>query len=338
MASPDRQTPPDIIEALGEEPHGFDFFRAVRILEAQFSDWPRVGESLSPRQDALRFQQNPSLAFAASTLEGFTPGANGRPASLQVNFAGLFGPNGPLPLHVTEHARDRLRNGNDPSMVAFLNVFHHRFLSLFYRAWAVNQKTADFDRPEDSRYASYIGALFGIGMESLRNRDAVSDWAKLYFAGRLVCQTRNAEGLEAIIQDYFGMPTEIEPFCGHWMTLPPSSVCQLGASPETGSLGVTTILGSRFWECQLKFRIRLGPVGLAEFSRLLPTAESFKQLKTWVLTYVNHELFWDAQVILKKEEVPETRLGQAGQLGWTCWIRSQPFDHDADDLILDGSS
>lgn len=338
MASPSRQKTSDIIQALHEEPHGFDFFRAVRLLEAQFADWPRVGESRSPRQDALRFKQLPSLAFAPSTLDGFEAGGEGNPAKLFVNFAGLFGPHGPLPLHVTEHARDRLRNSGDGAMTAFLDVFHHRFLSLFYRAWAVNQKTVDMDRPEDSRYAAYLGALFGLGMDSLRNRDAVSDWAKLYFSGRLVCQTRHAEGLEAIIQDYFGMPTAIETFSGHWMTLPENSVCQLGDSPETGSLGVTTILGSRFWDCQLKFRIRVGPIGLAELTRLLPIGESFKRLRTWVLTYVNYELFWDAQLILKKEEVPEISLGQSGMLGWTCWLRSQPFDHDADDLILDGSS
>ncbi len=135
------------------------------------------------------------------------------------------------------------------------------------------------------------------------------------------------------------MPTAIETFSGHWMTLPENSVCQLGDSPETGSLGVTTILGSRFWDCQLKFRIRVGPMGLAE---LTPpparSAESFKRLRAWVLTYVELRAVLGRPVVLKKEEVPEISLGQSGMLGWTCWLRSQPFDHDADDLILDGSS
>ena len=338
MAATNRQTTTDLIQALQEKPYGFDFFRAVRLLESQFRDWPRLGESKSPRNDPVRFKQNPSLAFAPSTLDGFEPASGDHPAKLWVNFLGLFGPNGPMPFHVTEYALDRKLNAHDNSLVGFCDVFHQRILSLFYRAWAVNQKSVDLDRPEDSRFSAYIGSLFGIGMESLRDRDAVPDWSKLFYSGRLVCQTRNAEGLEAIIADFFGLRTVIETFRGHWMTLPENSTCRLGESPQTGSLGVTTIVGSRFWDCQLKFRIRLGPLTLAELQRLLPTGESFRRLKTWVLNYVNEELFWDAQLILKREEVPATCLGGGSQLGWTTWMRSKPFDHDADDLVINGTN
>jgi type VI secretion system protein ImpH len=134
------------------------------------------------------------------------------------------------------------------------------------------------------------------------------------------------------------MPTAIETFSGQWLTLPENSVCRLGATPETGSLGVTTIVGSRFWDCQLKFRIRLGPMTLSDLYRLLPTGTSFTRLRTWVLNYANEEFFWDAQLVLKREEVPETCLGQAGMLGWTTWVRSKPFGHDADDLVINGSN
>ncbi len=334
MAGPRRKKTTDLIQALHEKPFGFDFFRAVRLLEASFRRWPRLGESLSPRQDPIRFKQRPSLAFAPSTIDQFEPATDDGPAKLFVNFVGLFGPNGPLPLHITEYAHDRLTNARDGTLVGFCDIFHQRTLSLFYRAWAVNQKSADLDRPEDSRFALYIGSLFGIGMESLRDRDAVSDWAKLFYSGRLVGQTRNAEGLQAIIQDYFAMPTVIETFSGHWMTLPEGSVCRLGATPETGTLGVTAIVGSRIWDCQLKLRIRLGPMTLADLSRLLPTGASFRRLKTWVLNYLNEEFFWDAQLVLQREEVPETCLGRAGLLGWTTWLKSVPFAHDAEDLIL----
>jgi len=338
MAAARRQTTTDIIEALQKKPFGFDFFRAVRLLESRFRKLPRLGKSVTPRHDPVRFKQNPSLAFAPSTLDGFEPGTEGQPAKIFVNFLGLFGPNGPLPLHLTEYAHDRQRNARDGSLVAFCDIFHQRLLSLFYRAWAANQKTADMDRAEESRFAVYIGSLFGLGMESVKDRDAVPDWAKLYYSGRLVSQTRNVEGLQAIIRDYFKMPTEIETFCGQWMTLPESSICRLGETTETGSLGLTSIVGSRFWECQLKFRIRLGPMSLSDLYRLLPTGTSFTRLRTWVLNYVNYEFFWDAQLVLRRDEVPEVCLGQAGLLGWTSWVRSQPFDRDADDLIINGSN
>jgi len=334
MATPDRPETIDLIRALQEKPFGFDFFRAVRLLEAQFAAGPRLGESLSPRDDPVRFRQKPSLAFAPSTLEGFDVGDATHPPQLFVNFAGLFGPNGPLPLHVTEFAHERQHNVHDDTMVAFFDIFHHRIMSLFYRAWAVNQKAADLDRPKVSHFANYIGSLFGLGMESLRNRDAVPDWAKLYFSGRLACPTRNAEGLGAIIGEFFGVSCQIETFHGHWMQLPATCGCRLGESPETGSLGVTTIVGARIWDCQLKFRVRLGPMRLADLQRLLPSGESFRRLQCWVKNYVGEEFFWDAQLVLKADEVPGTYLGQSGMLGWTSWLKSVPMTRDAEDLVL----
>jgi len=92
MAGPRRKTTSDLITALQEKPFGFDFFRAVRLLESQFRNWPRLGKSLTPRNDPVRFKQNPSLAFAPSTLQGFEPGTDDRPPKLYVNFVGLFGP------------------------------------------------------------------------------------------------------------------------------------------------------------------------------------------------------------------------------------------------------
>ena len=298
---------------------------------------PPLGESLSPAGRSRAFQAKAfHLVFAPSTLHDCRAGDAGK-LHLYVNFTGLLGPNGPMPLFVTEFAHDRQHNGHDNTMVAFFDIFHQRLLSLFYRAWAVNQKSVDLDRPKDSRFANYIGGLFGIGMDSLKNRDAVPDWAKLYFSGRLISQTRNAEGLGAIISEFFGMPALIQTFQGYWLTLPPDSVCKLGESPSSGSLGVTTIVGSRFWDCQLKFRVRLGPMKLADLQRLLPAGDSFKRLKAWVLNYISEEFFWDAQLVLKKEEVPATTLGGTSALGWTTWLKSVPMARDAEDLILNAA-
>jgi type VI secretion system protein ImpH len=134
------------------------------------------------------------------------------------------------------------------------------------------------------------------------------------------------------------VPTTIETFCGHWMNLPENSVFRLGASPETGRLGVNLIVGSRVWECQLKFRIRFGPMKLADFHRLLPGSSAYRKLREWIKNYSPFQYFWDVQLILQKDEVPDTRLGESGMLGWTTWMKSQPFERDAEDLILNPES
>ncbi len=318
---------------LAADPYRFDFFQAVRLLEALHRDHPRVGCALTPAEDFLRFGQAASMSFAPSTLQRYEQRA-ALPPRLIVHFFGLLGPNGPLPAHITEFAHEREFNAHDSTLVEFLNVFHHRLLSQFYRAWAVNQKAVDFDRPEESRFARYFGSLFGLGMESLQNRDAVSDSAKLFFSGRLAPQCRNSEGLAAILTSFFGLPVRVETFAGRWLELPADSLCRLGESPASGSLGQTTLVGARMWDCQLNFRLRLGPMTLAELENLLPDGESFHRLKAWVMNYVGDEFFWDAQLVLKAAEVPQISLGQAGRLGWTSWLRSVPFTRDADDLVL----
>ncbi|HEY0790673.1 MAG TPA: type VI secretion system baseplate subunit TssG [Chthoniobacterales bacterium] len=335
MATPSRNPSDSLKQRLEEAPYKFDFFRAVRALEAQHADLPRVGFSERLEEDFVRFGQQPSLSFPTSTLESVATAPGHAAVQVFVNFLGLCGPNGPLPQHLTDYARDRQRNGHDPTLVRFLDIFHHRMLSFFYRAWAVNQKNVDFDRPEEARYATYFGSLFGIGSPALRERDAIPDVAKLFFTGRLSALGGNAEGLEAILNDFFGIPTRVSQFVGHWVPIPEANRCRLGISPATGSLGVNLVAGERKFEGQVKFRLRLGPMRLTDLKRLLPTGNSFQRLKAWVLSYVNQEFFWDVQCILRADEVPGLQLGGSAQLGWTTWLKGQPFRHNTEDPVFD---
>ena len=333
MAEPDRQTSDSLAAAMALRPHEFNFFQAVRRLEAEYAAWPRVGTSARLEEDYLRFCQIPSLAFAPSSIES-VEGA-GHVIRMHVNFLGMFGPNGPLPQQLTDFARDRLRNAHDPTLVRFMDIFHHRMLSFFYRAWASNEKSVDFDRADDARYFDYFGSFFGIGTPSLQDRDSVPDWTKIYFTGRLSSQTRNAEGLKAILTDFFRIPTEVQEFTGYWMKIPTENRCRLGESPETGSLGINAVAGERKYEVQLKFRIRMGPMELTDLQRLVPIGESFKRLKDWVLNYVNQEFYWDLQCVVKASAVPPISLGEGPMLGWTTWLKSKPFTSDPDDAIFE---
>lgn len=334
MASPDRKTSHPLTEDLARDPFAFDFFRAVRLLEASHPELPRIGQSLSPSQDAVRFRQNPSLEFAPSALESFRKSPEKNYAELYVRFFGLFGPNAPLPPHLTEYARERILHHDDHTFSAFANVFHHRLISFFYRAWAENQKAVDLDRDEEARFPIYVGSFFGLGTEAMQNRDPVQDAAKLFFSGRLAPATRNAEGLQCILSEYLGIKTEIQTFVGRYLDLPPDSVCQVGGSPETGSLGVSSIVGSRVYDCQLNFRIRLGPMSLTDYERLLPGGWAFERVRYWILNYCGEHFFWDLQLVLKADQVPETRCGKGARLGWTTWLSSSPPKHDVDDLIV----
>jgi len=323
----------DLDRRLAEEPFAFDFFQAVRRLECAHPEKPPIGHSQRPDEDPVRFGQLPSSAFAPAAIASHQPAAADSPARMLVSFTGLLGPNGPLPLYVTEYAMAR-ELGHDHALARFLDVFNHRMISLLYRAWACNQMAVSFERGERDRFSMYVASLFGIGMPTLRGRDAVDDVAKCHFSGRLACQVKPAEGLSAVLGAYFRVPAGIEEFVGRWIPLPAEYCCRLGESADTGALGRTLIVGERVWECQHAFRICLGPMTFADYQRMLPGGDSLVRLVDWVRNYIGDELEWDAQLVLRKEEIPNTRLGQLGRLGWSTWLLSRPPARDADDLVL----
>ncbi len=355
-----------LLAALAARPHEFDFYQALRKLEAAFADRPRLGRSLRAADDPVRLAQYPSLAFAPSTVAAFDVGKQD-PPRLTVWFGGLMGANGPLPLHLTEYARERALHAGDWTFVRFLDIFHHRMLSLFYRTWADAQPAVQFDRPQSDRFAAYVGSLAGIGLAGLQSRDAMPDLAKLSFAGRFVCQSRHAEGLQALLAAFFELPMQIAEFVGQWLPLPDDCRCLLGQDaaewegeapaepsvpgrpaarreprpPDIGpvelgmaQLGVSATIGDRVWDCQTKFRIVAGPMGFADYQRLLPGGASLDRLAAIVKNYAGLELDWELHLLLSQREIPRTQLGTLGQLGWTTWLVSHPPQADADDLVL----
>ncbi|WGZ94390.1 MAG: type VI secretion system baseplate subunit TssG [Candidatus Thiothrix putei] len=175
MADTDRNDPDfvDILTDLGRQANRYDFFAALRAVECHFRDKPRLGQSVNPAEDGIRLGQEPSNLFAPSALHSCQPQADGY-WHLQVLFFGLFGPQGPLPQHLTEYVRERRRNEvRDEATLAFMNLFHHRLLSLLYRAWANKEPTVQRDRVENDDFDRYTGALLGIGIPELQHRDAM---------------------------------------------------------------------------------------------------------------------------------------------------------------------
>lgn len=317
--------------ALADKPYKFGFLQAVRRLDCLHQDEPRTGESPRPEGEHVRLSQEPSLAFSPSTVSAFEPAEGAGRARLVQEFLGLFGPNGPLPLHLTEYARERLRNADDPTLARFLDVFHHRMLALFYRAWATAQPTVQFDRPESDRFAEYVGSFFGLGMKELGNRDAFPDRGKLFFAGHLACQTHPPEGLLAIIQGFFSVPVQIDEFVGRWVEIPVPCRSQLGKRSGGCTLGIDVTIGSHVWDCQQTFRIVLGPMDFADYLRFLPEGDHLAQLVAVVRNYVGDALAWEIKLILEKEETPRMSLGRQGHLGWSAWVASRQPENDADD-------
>lgn len=323
----------DLLANLQQQPYKYGFYAALRQLECLYKNKPRIGYSRKPADDAVRFGQEPSMKFAPSTLASFE--AKGDTLSkLKVFFFGVFGANGPLPLHLTEFARSRIRNSKDDTFAEFADIFHHRLLSLFYRAWADKEPTVQYDRQDKDRFAFYVASLLGIGESSQLKRDVIPDHAKMHFAAHLGGHTRHASGLRAILSDYFQVPVKIEEFIGEWLNIPEDSYCFMNPDKSTGQLGVSAIIGSRSWQCQHKFRIVIGPLDRQDYESLLPSGSRLESFRSLMSNYIGFEYNWDINLILKKEQVPTARLGYCTQLGWTSWLKASKREAEANDLYL----
>ncbi len=328
------RNPVDVEALFSAQVEKMDFFQVLRMIENAYPDKPRIGTSLRPRDDAVRFGQNPSLIFHATSVDNFKPAHGNAKARLAVNFFGLFGANGPLPLHMTEYARERSRNAADPTLCAFLDVFHHRMISLFYRARASAEPAISLDRADADRFSQYVGSMFGIGSPALRERDKVSDFSKLHFAGMLANQKRPASGLVTILREFFKLPINLEQFVGHWMRLPADIQTRIGSADGGNRLGLSAVLGKQVWDCQHKFRIVIGPLDADEYERMLPGGASMQRLMAWVRNYAGSALDWDVRLILKKEQVPPLKLGGGVRLGWSTYLASKPAQRDPDQLLI----
>lgn len=322
------------LEQVAAQPFSFDFYQTLRRIASAHPHLPPLGEALRPQEEPVRVGQPAELDFAPASLHSLLRQA-GSPPRLMQRIFGLLGPNGALPLHLTEYTRDRALHHADPTLQRFLDTLTHRFALLFYRAWADAQPAVSLDRAGSKTYFNRIGALVGTGLPSLQDRDALPDTSKLYFAGRLSRQVRDAEGLLSWLRIEFDVPVAIEQWRGHWMPLTRGERSRLGRR-EGAVLGRSTVLGRSVWDVQHKFRITMGPLTLDQYRRFLPGGKTLARLQALVRHWVGIEFAWDLKLILVRHEVPRTVLAALSTtLGHTSWLGPYRRQRDADDLRID---
>lgn len=330
---------PSVFEALTERPGRFDLFQALRRIEADHPDKPRLGDALRPGDEPVRFASEPALNFAPTPITRLEANAHGAPRLVQ-RVLSLFGPNGALPTHLTEYARERAMHHGDRTFAAFADLLLHRFGLMFYRAWARANPVVGMDRGRDAPIVRHVGALIGLAEPALRERDALGDFPKLYFAGRLARSARDADGLQSWIALRFGVPAQVQQFSGHWMPLDAEERTRLVKHEGVG-LGRGAVLGRQVWDVQHKFRIEIGPLSWPAFQAFLPSGQHLQALQAMVRQYVGHEFVWDVRLRLKPAEVPAWPLGRKpgiGMLGRSAWLNSRRPREHADELVMNVES
>ena len=347
MAAQGRGTDPPLETSLFEEGYRFDFFQAVRLLERLYPARRPVGHDAIPAEEVVRFRSHLSLSFPPSAIHEIAPPTDeNAPAHMSVAFMGLTGPLGVLPRHYTELLLARARQ-KDTALRDFLDMFNHRLISFFYRAWEKYHFTVAFERAvsrreQGDRFSQYLFDLIGMGTQGLRGRLEVEDETLLFYDGLLAQHPRSASALTSLLADYFTVPVDVIQFVGQWLPLSESNRSRLGPRPANNTLGLNAVAGGRVWDQQAEFVVRVGPLTHSEFSQFLPLSQAFQQLVGLVRFYAGQEFDFDVQLILRAAEVPGCRLGATGEfaprLGWSTWLKTGEFAHDAADAVFVGDA
>lgn len=332
--APEKRQPGSPLEAsLEEEFYSYSFFKAVDLVEKLYADKKPLGQTQEPRLEALRFSVKPGLAFAPSDINGFSAATEDKPCTMDVAFMGLIGPSGVLPHWYDELVADRVR-GKDFTIRAFFDIFHHRFISLFYLAWKKHQFPVTYLPGSRDKLSGYLLSLAGLGTTGLRGRIGLPEESLSFYSGLLARQIPSAVSIESAVAYYAGTSVSVEQFVERMIPLSREDQTSLGSA--NARLGEDTVCGSFVWDCQTKFRVNLGPMHLNEFVRFLPSGDLLKPIFSFVRYMVGIEYEFEIRVLLKREEVPSCILGAerpGPRLGWSTWVQSPGHNHRDDPYI-----
>jgi type VI secretion system protein ImpH len=313
-------------QRLLKEPHRFSFYRIVYLLQQLFPGAAPVGAQGPPEREVVRFRADLSMSFSASDIASLKQ-MNGEAEEfprfeLTTTFMGLYGPASPLPTHFTE---ELLHEDPEESVRRpFLDLFHHRMMSLLYRVWEKYRHAIRF-QPGGTDPISHL-FLFLAGLIGAPGGPAtrISPIRLLAYAGLWTQRTRPASALQGILADYFAGPeVVIEQFAGRWLDIPEPEQNRLGT--RRTRLGEDVNLGDRIFDRGASFRVRLDHLGLQDYLSFLPPGDKTAELEEIVDRFNSDSLDYEVKLWLLKEEIPKLHLGAAeARLGWATWLGKAP--------------
>lgn len=342
MAAESGKPDPSLAQVLFDEPYRFEFFQAVRLLMklGRVEQRQAVGGVATPSTEAVRFRTRVSLNFPPSELYDLRRGVDEDhepPPEMTVAFMGLTGPAGVLPSHYTELLVERVRY-KDTAMWEFFDLFNHRLISLFFRAWEKYRLTAAYEGGDLTRFTEYLFCLIGMGTRGLLQRERLHlpDQALLRYGGLIGQKPHSVTAIAAILSDYFDVPVQLAQFSGQWLKLEPESYTRLGAA--NAELGVTAVAGERVWDDQSKFEVNFGPLSLERFTAFLPIGNAHGPAVSLIRYLAGLEFDFNLRLTLRAEEVPgcvlTTRAKRKPMLGWSTWLKTEPFASDDTQVAL----
>ncbi len=329
------------VDKLFSQVDRYEFTKALCLLE--FLESAKEPPFASAK---VKFNSSTALSFMAAPLDSVEWVVDKSQVAniiqVQSSEFGLFGSGGVLPFHYVELLQKRAHEG-EYALQAFLDLFNHHLLRLFYKAQKKYRLYYNFN-PQHTKTAHDIvpkclRALMGLesakkGIESHVDADSL-----LFYSGFLTQHTRSVAALESLVAAYFSVQAKLQCFQGGWQQLAAADCTRLTVRENEKNyhcLGSSAVIGSRLWSIQNKFRLTLGPMSYADFLQFLPGARFNHQLKDLVNLFARLEWEYDVQLVLRAADIPDCQLitNDGYQLGRNTWLLSKKPSLDSDSVLL----
>jgi type VI secretion system protein ImpH len=328
MDSETRESNPGLMQALLRKPHSFSFFQLVQLLQ-RYAGGARLGSEGRASEESLRLRPTLSLAFPAADVQSVDvkeeTSASRRRYRVTTSFMGLYSSDSPLP---TFYAEDLIwKETNQDAVREFVDMFHHRALSLFYRTWEKYRYNIRFQRHGKDEVSRRLFSMVGLGTNPLIESTGLPSVRLLRYAGLITHKPHSAAGLSGILKDYFGLSSvTIDQCVEQWVPIDPSQQNRLGN--RGCSLGRDFSVGARVRDRSGKFCVGIGPLGFSDFQRFIPVSGDYAAMVNLIRFYQTDRLDFDIKVRLRSEESPPLCLSSKTpqRLGWTSCLPHPPKD------------
>jgi len=330
MAAEARDSDPGMIRKLVEEGHRFTFSRALQLLELCHPEAAPVGGPGPARDEVVRLRVELGLTMPRNAVTSIRPipsddGAGTRYQITQ-NLMGLFGVRSPMPEIYTEELMQRALE-QDP-VRDLLDLFHHRLLSLLYRAWARSRPHVGFRADGTDRLTWMVFCIVGLGEDAARQAAFPAPLGLLRYAPLLARRSKSAEGLAKMVSDFLGgSRVEIGPYAHLSVAVPPDQRARLGVACCT--LGEDFSAGERIPDRAGKFRLRSGPLERGTYASLAPGGDGRDSVFALVALFLLDPLEYDMILGILAAEKPPFRLAiepGAPGLGTDTWLCTENLD------------
>ncbi|WP_322062864.1 type VI secretion system baseplate subunit TssG [Paraburkholderia sp. J63] len=332
-----------LVAALLARAPRMSFMQLCRLLELGAPDRPGFGTRDTAAHEPVRFGAWTRTGFPAGEVaavefdeaqDGYGPPA---PPTIRTTFMGLYGVDAAVPSHMIDDIV--LREEGHEVVESFLDRFHHRFVTLLYRAWKKYRYPESFRPGGTDAHSRNLLCLVGFGWGDKPGRAGLPDVRMLALLGLLALKTRTPEGLAGVIAlavpgADVGVEEFFPAFTGTGTPRPLTSSVSARDQGRDGvrGLGSGYVLGRRMAYRSRAVRVTLRPGSAQQAHDLLPGAWLQRELIAFVRLYAGVKADVHLRMEVSSRIAPLPAIGAASaapeagpapQLGRTMVLPSE---------------